>query len=152
MEYSASIEIDRPIEVVFELTNEHLPEWSKIVVEEQLIHKTPEVVGTTFRSVTESNGNRMVFDGTVTNYEPPHLNAVHLIGETFDIETAFTFEDLGGRTRVTQYSSVQGKGFFRLLFKLLGKFMYKSGCKASLKELQNLKQFCETYVAQPNSN
>ena len=59
MQTSGSIEIDRPIDEVFRLTNDHVVEWSPTVVAEEILHQTENEVGTTFRVVTEENGNQM---------------------------------------------------------------------------------------------
>ena len=39
MQTSGSVEIDKPIEVVFEYTNNNVAEWSTIVVEDEVIEK-----------------------------------------------------------------------------------------------------------------
>ncbi len=149
MRSQASIEIDRPIEEVFRLTNDHMPEWSTIVVKDEVIEESPDGVGTTFLTVTEENGRRMEFQGIVTRYEPPLVNAVEMTGTMFDLEVANTFEDLGGRTRVTQTSYVNGKGIFGLILKMFGWAMKNSSCKAAENELENLKRFCERQVDAP---
>jgi len=143
MRHQASVEIDRPIDEVFQLTNDHVAEWSTVVVEEEVIGKKPEGVGTTFRTVTEDHGRRMEFDGVVTQYDPPRASAVRLTGDTFDIVAEYTFDDLDGRTRVTQQSSVNGKGLFKVFLVLCGWMMKKSSCRALEKELLGLKAFCE---------
>ena len=48
MTMTASVIIERPIEKVFELTNDHVTEWSNIVEEEQMLEVTPKGVGSTF--------------------------------------------------------------------------------------------------------
>ena len=54
MQSSGSVEIDKPIDVVFEYTINHVAEWSTIVVEDEVVEeKNDGGVGTTFRSVTE---------------------------------------------------------------------------------------------------
>lgn len=143
MRNEASVEVDRPIDEVFRLTNEHVADWSTIVVEDDVLEENPEGVGTTFRTVTEENGNRMEFQGVVTRHDPPHSSAVRMTGKAFDIEVEYTFEDLGGRTRVTQISNVAGKGFFKVFLALFGRLMSKSSCRALRKELDSLKRFCE---------
>lgn len=140
-----SIEIDRPIDEVFRLTNNHVAEWSPTVVEEKILHQTEGEVGTTFRVVTEENGRQMEFDGVVTRYEPPYASSVELTGSAFDIVADYRFEDLSGRTRVTQESSVNGKGFTKLIFLLCGWMMKCAGRKALQKEFESLKQFCEAH-------
>ena len=44
MKQSASVEIDCPIDDVFRLTNDHVAEWSIIVVEDEVIEQTVEAI------------------------------------------------------------------------------------------------------------
>ena len=144
MQTTASVMIDRGIDDVFRLTNEHVAEWSKIVVDDYVVeNKNGGGVGTTFHTVTEDRGQRMDFAGVVTRHEPPHVNAFKLTGRSFDIEAEYTFEDVAGQTRVTQSSSVNGKGLFGLFLSLCGWMMRKSSCNALQEELDGLKAFCE---------
>ncbi len=147
MHNTGSIEIDCPIDDVFRLTNDHVDEWSMIVVENEITDQKPEGVGTTFRTVTEENGKRMEFQGVVTRHDPPYASAVRMTGDMFDIEADYTFEDRGGQTRVTQDSRVHAKGFFKVILFLFGWLMKKSSCKALEKELNSLKSFCERQPA-----
>ena len=145
MQNESSIVIDRPIDEVFRLTTDHVAEWSIIVVEDEVIDEKPEGVGTTFRTVTEENGKRMEFQGVITRRDPPHVSAIHLTGDMFDIDAEYKFEDLSGSTRVTTRSSVTGKGVIKWLFFLFGWLMNKSGCTAQNNELNSLKNFREQY-------
>ena len=147
MQSTASIVIDRPIEEVFRLTNECVPEWSIVVVGEERDEQTPHVVGSTFRTITQDHGRRMEFQGVVTDYTPPTFSAVELTGQAFDIRAEYVFEDLGGKTRVTQKSEVQGKGLFKFFFPLFGWLMKKSSCQAAQHEMESLKRFCEGFPA-----
>ncbi|MEX2186379.1 MAG: SRPBCC family protein [Pirellulales bacterium] len=143
MKNEGSIEIDRPINEVFRLTNDHVAEWSIIVVENEMLDEKPGGVGSTFRTVTEDNGKRREFQGVVTRHDPPRASAMRMTGDMFDIEAEYFFEELSGRTRVTQQCSVAGKGFFKVFLFLFGWLMNKSNCKATMKELESLKRFCE---------
>lgn len=143
MRTKGSVEIDRLIDDVFRLTNDHVAEWSELVKEEHVINRTDDGVGTTFRTITEENGRKMEFDGVVTRYEPPHASAIRMTGGVFDIEAGYMFEDVQGRTRVTQIADVHGKGVFKVVLMLMGVFMKSASCKALDKELQGLKRFCE---------
>ncbi len=145
METAASVIIDRPIEQVFKLTNDHVPEWSIVVVSEEVIEKTPQGVGTKFRTVTEDYNRTMEFDGTVTKYDPPHASTVELKSDAFDIVAEYTFEEVIDKTRVTQKSVVTGKGFFKVILWAMGWTMRSSSCKALQKELDSLKSFCERH-------
>ena len=143
----ASIEIDRPIDEVFTYTNEKVAEWSLTVVEDEVI-EDKDGVGTTFRCVTEERGRRMEFAGVVTAWEPPEKSAISLTGKSFNIEAEYRFKDLGGSTRVTQESTVSGKGLVKIVFLLFGWLMNKQGCKAVEKELRSLKSKLESGAGQ----
>jgi uncharacterized protein YndB with AHSA1/START domain len=150
MRTQGSVTIDRPIDEVFRLTNDDVSKWSIIVVENEELETTPEGVGSTFRIVTEERGQRMEFDGVVTEYDPPRASAIHMTGKMFDIAAEYTFEDLGGSTRVTQISSVHGKGLAKVMFLCFGWMMRKSSCRALEEELNSLKLFCETEAQVPS--
>ena len=130
---------------MFEYTNNNVAEWSLTVVEDIPVETMPDGgVGSTFRCVTQNQGNKMEFAGTVTKWERPTLSAIHLEGQMFDIDALYTFEDLGDRTRVTQVSVVQPKSLItRVLFFVAGKLFSKAGCEAARKELVNLKEKLE---------
>ena len=148
MRTEASVEIDRPIEEVFEYTNNHVAEWSITVVEDEVIEATPDRIGSTFRCVTEDRGRRMEFAGEVLRYDPPTFSAIYLTGEQFDIAASYKFEDLGGRTRVTEDAVVSPKGFLRVIFFLCGWMFRSSGCKAMENELLSLKRLLEDGAGQ----
>ncbi|MBI1312127.1 hypothetical protein GC176_12620 [bacterium] len=143
MKQQGSIEIDRPIDEVFDYTNNHVAEWSITVVEDELLESTPDRVGSTFRCVTENHGNHVEFVGEVIRYDAPYLSAVLLKAKPFDIAVEYDFEDLGGRTRVTQKSVVSPKGFMKVFFFFCGWMFHTSGCKALQAELENLKRLLE---------
>ncbi len=143
MRTEASVEVDRPIGEVFDYTNNHVADWSLTVIENEVLEEKPGGVGTTFRTLTEDHGRRMEFQGVVTRHEPPTASAVNLKGPSFDIDAEYFFEDLAGRTRVTQRSIVHGKGFFKLMLGLCGWMMKSSARKAVEAELGNLKRLLE---------
>lgn len=143
MQTERSVEIEAPIDHVFEVATKRVVEWSEIVVEEEILHETPEGVGSTFRVVTVDRGQRMEFAGKVLEMDRPHLNVAEMIGKQFDIHVHTTLKDLGGRTLLTQVSTVNGKGFFKVMFALMGWMMKKSNCDALDKELAGLKALAE---------
>ncbi len=143
MQTTMSVEIDRPINEVFDYTIHNVSEWSTIVVKDEVIDEKPEGVGTTFRVTTEEKGRRLEFEGVVTRHEPPTAHAILMKGDQFDIKAEYLFEDLGGRTRVTQRSEVFGKGFVKVMFFVFGWMMMKSSRNALGNELLNLKRVME---------
>lgn len=147
MQTERSVEIEAPIDHVFEVATKQVVEWSEIVVEEEILNETPDGVGTTFRVVTEDRGQRMDFQSKVLAMDAPVLNEIEMIGKQFDIHVRTTLKDLGGRTLLTQVSQVSGKGFFKVMFLLMGWMMKKSSCDALDKELASLKALAESSQA-----
>lgn len=147
MQSELSVEIQRPIDQVFEYTTKHVADWSITCVEDEVLDEKPEGVGTTFRIVTEEGGRKTELHGVVTRHEPPKTSACHLRGEQFEIDVLYTFEELAGGTRVTQSTVVRGKGFLKLVFGLFGWLIKRSSCKAQEAELASLKQKCEALGA-----
>ena len=145
MQQSGSIVIDRRIEDVFPLTLNHVKEWSKVVVDDEVIEATPDVIGTQFRMVTGDRGQRMEFLGIVTEHDPPYYSACQMVGKHFDMKVYYTFEANGERTTVTQESEITGKGPFRIILFLMGWLMKSASNDAIQVELKRLKKFCETY-------
>lgn len=143
MQSEASVEINRPIEEVFEFTNDHVVAWSLTVVEDTVIEETSDRVGTTFKCVTESRGQHLEFQGEVTRWEHPHVSAINLVGDSFDIEAAYFFEATPDGTRVTQKAVISPKGLLRVPFFLFGWMMGKASCNEAQKELDNLKRVLE---------
>ncbi|MEO0649234.1 MAG: SRPBCC family protein [Planctomycetota bacterium] len=144
MHTELSIEIDAPIDQVFAKTNDDVTAWSRTCVDLEVLEERPEVVGSRSRITTEDRGQRMDFESVVEEWLPPRRSRVYLTGKAFDIDVTYRFEDLGGRTRVTQDSTIHGRGGFKLFMALFGWLMKRQGCKAQTEELQSLKAYCET--------
>lgn len=144
MKFTSTIEIDRPIAEVFDYANNHVVEWSPIVTVDEVIEEKPGHVGTTFRMVMEEHSRKNEFVGEVTKWQEPTKCSIVLRGKMGEIDVHNDFEDLGGtRTRMTQNSLIRPKGFFKVVFFLLGWAMRKSGCKAHKNELISLKTTLE---------
>ncbi len=144
MKTEASIEIKRPIEEVFQYTLNHVAEWSLTVVENTVVEDVNGGdIGTTFHCVTEEQGNRLEFVGTVIDHKPWTLSTVHLAGPIFSIVIDYHFTDLGGKTRVTQTAELTSKGLLKFILKLLGWATQKAAVQKRKNELLNLKRLME---------
>lgn len=144
MQTEASIEIDRVIDEVFDLTTEDVSLWSITVVEDTPLDSTPKGVGSEFICVTEKRGRQMEFAGTIKEHNRPFRHVVELVGKSYDIVADYRFEQLDDRTRVTEVATIRPKGLTRVMFFLIGWMFKKAGCNAMQRELDNLKAFCES--------
>ena len=143
MHSEVSVEIDRPVEEVFQKTNDDIATWSRTCVGVEVLEGERGEVGSRSRISTEEHGRRMDFESVLKRWEPPTLSQVYLTGDSFDIDVTYHFEDLGGRTRVTQESTIYGKGGFKVFLALFGWLLKRQGCKAQEQELESLKRHCE---------
>ena len=145
MKNTYSLEIDAAPEQVFLWLddNERLLEWLPNIVENENLEVTDNKVGSTFRQVYVENGRRMEMHGKVTAHEPNRRIRCEITGDSFDLDVDYLLEDLGGRTRLTQYSEVHMKGFFKIVGFLMGPFMKKASSNQADGSFNKLKQLVE---------
>ncbi|MEM1452387.1 MAG: SRPBCC family protein [Planctomycetota bacterium] len=143
MQTELSVDVDRPIQEVFDRTLRDVSAWSITCVEDEVLEETPEGVGTRFRIVTEDRGQRMEFTGEVLEQDAPHRSRAVMVGKSFDIDVTYLFEEIPTGTRVTQDTTVTGKGLFKIVLPVMGFLMKKATCDAQQSELQSLKEYCE---------
>lgn len=145
MQTSYSIEINAAPEQVFHWfeTPERTLQWVPNLVENETLNETEGKVGTTFRHVYLENGRRMEMQGTVTAWAPGRRLTSELHGQAFDLHVDYRFEDLGGRTRLTQVSDIRMKGVLKLVMMIMSPFMKKAAQAQYGKALGKLKELAE---------
>jgi len=141
MKASLHIDIPCPIDDVFDAACNHVVEWSKTCVEDEVLEDR-DGVGTRFRMVTEDNGRRMDFEGEVTAWDPPTHSAVFMTGKYFHLDVGYDLEPIEAGTRLTQNTNVIPQGFMRVMFFLFGWLMKRANCEAQDNELESLREFC----------
>ena len=146
MKTQLSVEIDRPIEEVFQYIHEHTLDWIESVVSDDVIREqNGGGFGTTFRMVTQERGQRMEFEGEVTSWNPPRSSSCYLKGDAFDVDVAYELRSLNsGATVVTQNSVVYPRGSFtKIVFFLCGWAMKGAGKRSLEKDFARLKSQLE---------
>ena len=146
MKGTYSIDIERPREQVFAFLDdeENLPKMVPNLVDQGVIHETPEKVGTTFWHVYEEKGRRMKMTGVVTEHRPPERLVVKLDGAFFALEVTYELEELGPTsTRLTQISDARFKHVFKLMGLLFGKKMEREGKQAQVETFARMKAAIE---------
>lgn len=146
MKTQLHIDIDHPLGEVFQRTVHDVTKWSITCVEHEMLKETAEGVGAKFRLVTDDNGRRMEFMGTVTEHVPSSRSRIYLENKAMDLDVLYTFHETMTGTRVTQMSHAQGKGLFRIMLPLMGWMMKKSTCEAQRRELDSLKAYCDSEI------
>ena len=115
MHFANSVDIDRPVGDVFAFVAdlENIPKWNYAIVETRKISDGPVGVGTTYRQV-RSVPTRSEETLRVTELEPARRFAVEGDLGPFAGTLAYDFEDLGGRTRLTNIADLEGRGLMKL--------------------------------------
>lgn len=115
------IEIDRPVEVVFDFvadqTNE--PRYNPRMVRAEKITSGSIGAGTRFRSAVTSRGRTAEMLIEFTRYERPTLLASTTTMQQLDINYTLTFAPDGSRTRMRWSGQVRPKGAYKLMGPLI---------------------------------
>ena len=118
-------------------------EWMTSVTGSEIIHETPDRVGTTFREYIEENGRGIEMRGVVTEFVPNERFAVHLESDINTVEVSFTLGEEEGMTLLTQNVDLRLKGMLKVLSVFLRSSIKKKIRAQAENEFANLKQLCE---------
>lgn len=140
-----TVDIHNPPEKVFQWLNnpERAMTWMTSVAKTEILHETPDMVGTTFREIVAENGQGTELHGVVTDYRPNQLIAFHLSGKFNVVDVAYYLEEIADGTRLTQRADIRFKAFLKLLSILIGSMLKKNLMAQSQKEFARLKELCE---------
>lgn len=121
VEASRSIEIDRPVEQVYELVADPAndPRWCRWVVRSELLSGTPAQPGARYRQVQRPGpvGRRIELELLRTD-APKHVRLRwHTSAATFDV--TYDLEEIAGSTRMTHATRVTVRGVGRLTLPLV---------------------------------
>ena len=94
-------------------------------------------LGATGVMVARFLGRRFSMPFEVVAYERPHHSAIRSDGGPFPIRGEYTFNPVGGGTRITLLLEGETKGFFKMADALLGP-VFKRGMRADLANLKTL--------------
>jgi uncharacterized protein YndB with AHSA1/START domain len=145
MKNTYTIDIEAPPERVFyRITGGRLMKWLPNIVESENLKVTESQIGSTFRQVYLERGRRMEMHGEITGYEPNRRLTCEIRGDAFELWVDYRLEDLGGRTRLTQDSTVIFKSTaMKVMGVLMKPFMKKASLKQADDSFAKLKQLAE---------
>jgi carbon monoxide dehydrogenase subunit G len=145
MKISNTIEIEAtPAEVFYWLGDpSRAREWMTSVSHTEIIEKTPNWVGTTFRETVEEDGRGTELRGVVTDFIANERMAFHLEGKFNTVDVVWTLRDKGQTTEVSQMAEVKFRGLVRVLSIVLGSAFKKKVIAQDQREFARLKALCE---------
>jgi uncharacterized membrane protein len=141
LKIETSIVIDRPVGEVFAVLSnlENNPKYSSGFLEAKKTSEGPIGVGTIFRAVQKSLGQRVEAEAEVTEYEPDRKFTLKSKSGPFPVKLQNTFEPAEGGTRVDFTLQGEPGGFFKLAEPLVAR-MAKRNIEGDLANLKDLME------------
>ena len=148
MKISFSIDINSPPITVFSWVEnpEKAMKWMTSVARGEILHETPERVGTTFREVVEEDGNGVELQGMITDYKPDRLISFHLESRVNVVDVEYCVEAIQSGTRLTQNANVHWKFPVNVISIFMGVKMKQNISAQAQDEFKKLKELCESGV------
>jgi uncharacterized protein YndB with AHSA1/START domain len=133
----ASVDINVPVQQVFQYVATNYPftvrQWTPSVQQIQQTSSGPVNIGTTFDQVRLVRGNTVQAQSRVTEFVPDHRFAVHATSPEQQVNAVYTFEPLGGGTRMSVSIDLDGN-----FPKLAGPIVSRELKKQTEEDLQRL--------------
>lgn len=124
-------------------TPERAVVWQTNVSKTEILEKTFNWIGTTFRETIEENGKGTEMQGIVTDYRENQLIAMHMSGTYNTVDVEWCIQEEGEYSRLTVNSNIQFKSFLRLISIILWP-VFKRNIQGQLgRESSKLKELCE---------
>ena len=122
---------------------ERAVKWQTNISKTEILNKTPDWVGTTYRERIEENGRGVEMQGVVTEYTENKLLGMHVSGKYNVVDVKWRIEEVGEKARLTVDSDVRFKGFLWVLSLVIRPMFKKTLLRQMQTELENLKELCE---------
>ena len=145
MKVTYTTEIDAtPANVWYWLgTPEKAMVWQTDVSKTEILQKTPDWIGTTFRETVAEGGRGTEMQGVVTDYRENRSLAMHLSGQFNVVDVAWRLEEIEERTRLTVKADIRFKSVAGLMSILLRPVFRKKLTAQLREETARLKDLCE---------
>ena len=145
MKITSSIDIKNTPEVVFSWIEnpKKAMEWMTSVPSGEILHETPDRVGTTFREVVEDEDGSIEMHGMITGFEADKLIAFHLESRVNIVDVEYRVEKIDEGTRLDYDANIKWKFPVNIISIFMGSKMRQSILAQLQDELNKLKALCE---------
>lgn len=146
MEISSAVTIkSTPGEVFGWLENpEKAMAWMTSVSGGEILHETPERVGTAFREVVEDESGSIEMRGTISGFEAEKMIAFHLESRVNIVDVEYRVEKTTDGARLEYHANVKWKFPVNIISIFMGNKMRQSITSQLEDELNKLKELCES--------
>lgn len=118
-------------------------QWMTSVTKSEIVNKTPNKVGTTFKEYIEEDGNGIEMEGIITEFIPNKEFAVHLESKVNLVDVSFVLNENENITTLNQYVEMRFKGMLKILSVFMRNSIKKKIAKQLEREFAKLKELCE---------
>ncbi len=145
MKITHAIEIERQPQCVFSWLDDpaRATAWMSSVSKTEILHRTPDRVGTTFRETVADERGSTELHGVVTACSPNREIAFHLDGQFHDVDVDYRLEEVANGTRLTMRAQIGFKGPLKVLSFLLWPIFKRKVLVQFRREFAELKRLCE---------
>mgnify|MGYP000007275797 CR=1 FL=1 len=145
MKLNHTLEIDCPVEKVWYwlATPERAMAWQTNVSNTEILHQTPDWIGTTFRETVEENGRSTEMEGVVTKYIENQSLAMHMEGQYNTVDVEWYLEKLGEQSCLTVEADIRFKSFRRWMSIIFWPVFMWGALKQLQDEFTRLEELCE---------
>ncbi|MBN1644178.1 MAG: SRPBCC family protein [Dehalococcoidales bacterium] len=124
-------------------TPERAVQWQTNVSKTEILEKTPDWIGTTFRETIEENGKSAEMQGVVTDYRENTVLAMRMIGKYNSVEVEWHLQEMGERTLLIMNSDIRFKSILKFISIVLWPVFKKNIRRQLSGEYTKLKELCE---------
>ena len=145
MKFQNSVEIDRPIDRVFEYVAnpDKRTQWDGDLVETRRTSEGELGVGSTSEDIYEMNGQRMAFQTSIIEWSPPTTLGWRGVADSMTAEGHWTFEETDSGTRVNLAMEINTSN---LIFKMMAPLMRGKMQKQMVETSLKMKQAAEAEI------
>jgi uncharacterized protein YndB with AHSA1/START domain len=145
MKFQNSVQIDRPIDRVFEYVSnpDKRSEWDGDLVETRRTSEGGLGVGSTSEDIYQMNGRRMKFQTSIVEWSPPTTLVWRGVADSMTAEGHWTFTEIDGGTRV---NLAMGMNTSNPIFKLMAPLMRGKMEKQMAETSQRMKRSAEAEI------
>lgn len=119
-------------------------EWMTSVSGGEILHESPNKVGTTFREVVEDENGSIEMYGEITGFEMDKSIAFHLESRVNSVEVEYRIKKIEAGVRLTYDADVRWKFPVSVISIFVGNKMRQNILAQLGNELNRLKEFCES--------
>ena len=120
--------------------------WMTSVSKTEILHETPDRVGTTFREIVEDEGGAMEMQGVIAGFEPDKSISFHLDSRVNTVDVTYSIEASGEGARLVEEANVRWKFPVNIFSIFIGDKIKRNITDQLQDEFNRLKELCEREV------